>query len=82
MRLQSMKKGKETNLEVSKLGELFATAVEATEVWLQLIVDGLVGSNIASLSEALIADVTTEWFLPSVTTFVCLLLLSVSLKQM
>jgi hypothetical protein len=38
------------------LRELLATVIEATEVWLRLIVNNLVGTNVPALGEPFPAD--------------------------
>ena len=61
-----------TYLEIAQLGKLLTTVVEATEVGLGLVMDDLVGANVASLSKSLSADFTLVWAFASVSTLVSL----------
>jgi hypothetical protein len=59
-------------LEIPQLGKLLATVVQTADEGLCIVVSILVGTNIATLSEALVADLTGERFLARVTTFMSL----------
>jgi hypothetical protein len=59
-------------LQVAQLSELFAAVVELAAEWLDLLVNDLVCSNVATLGKTLSADVTAVWTLPSVSPLVCL----------
>jgi hypothetical protein len=59
-------------LEIPQLGKLLATVVQTADEGLCIQVSILVGMNIATLSEALVADLTGERFLARVTTFMSL----------
>ena len=59
-------------LEIAQLRKLLTTVIEATEVGLGLVMDDLVGANVASLSKSLSADFTLVWTFASMSTFVSL----------
>jgi hypothetical protein len=59
-------------LQVTQLSELFAAVVELAAEWLDLLVNDLVCSNVATLGKTLPADVTAVWSLPSVSPLMCL----------
>lgn len=61
-----------TYLEISQLCKLFTTVIEATEIRLGLVMDDLVGANVASLGKSLSADFTLVWTFASMSTFVSL----------
>jgi hypothetical protein len=60
----------ETYFEVAELRKLFAAVIESTQVRLGLIVDDLVGANVAALGESLPADFTLVWAFSGVPSFV------------
>lgn len=57
-----------SDLKVAKLGELLTTLIQQASKWLGMQVGGLVGTNVASLCEPLVADVTREWLLACVAS--------------
>lgn len=61
------------HFEISKLGELLAAVVELAGEWLDLLMNNLVGSNVAALGERLAADLAIVRPLPSVSPFVSLI---------
>jgi hypothetical protein len=61
-----------TYLKVPKLGEWLAAVIESADVWLGLIVDDLMGADIAPLSEFLSTDVARKWSLTSMASLVSL----------
>lgn len=62
----------ETNLEVAKLCKLLATFIEATQIWLGLVVNNLVGADVSTLCESLPTDLALVWPFPCVTPFMSL----------
>ena len=61
-----------TYLEVAQLCKLFTTVIEAAEIRLGLVMDDLVGANVASLGKSLSADFTLVWTFAGMSTFVSL----------
>jgi hypothetical protein len=61
-----------TYLEVSELSELLATIVQSAREGLDLLVNNLVGTNIATLRKGLAADVAAVWALSSMAPLMCL----------
>ena len=67
--------------EIAELGELLAAVVETTQIWLCLIVNDLVGADVAALCELFAALVTLVWTFACVSSFVCLVFLLVGAKR-
>ena len=59
-------------LEVAQLGELLAAVVELAGEGLDLLMDNLVRSHVASLRESLATDLTVEGSLASMSSLMCL----------
>lgn len=59
-------------LEVAELSELLPALVQSASEGLDLLVDDLVRSNIAALSEGLAANVAVVWSFSGVSPFVSL----------
>jgi hypothetical protein len=55
-----------SNLEVSELRELLATLIEAAEIWLGLLMNDLVSTNVPTLGESFAANFALVW------TFACM----------
>ena len=70
--LRGQPSGNTTNLKVSELSELFAAVIESAEIRLGLVVDDLVGTNVAALSESLATDFAWVWSFTCMAAFVCL----------
>jgi hypothetical protein len=62
--------GKRTNLEVSKLGEWLAAVVQFADVRFSVIVNDLVGADVAALRESLPTDGTRKRSLARVASLV------------
>ena len=67
--------------EIAELRELLAAVVETTAIRLCLIVDDLVGADVAALCEFLAANFALVWTLACVPSFVCLIFLLVELEN-
>jgi hypothetical protein len=67
-----LKDSDRTYFEITKLGELLAAIIEATEVGLGLFVDDFVGADIPTLGKSLPTDFTRVWAFSSVSSFVSL----------
>jgi hypothetical protein len=63
-------------LEVAELSELLAALVELARVGLDLLVDDLVGADVAPLGECLVADFARVGSLACVSTFMSLFRIS------
>ena len=59
-----------TNLEVSELGEGLAAVIESAEVWFGLIVNDLVGADVAALGEPLATDIACKWSVTGMSSLV------------
>ena len=57
-----------TYLKVPKLGKWRAAVIESADIWLGLIVDDLMGADVAPLSEFLSTDVARKWSLTSMAS--------------
>lgn len=55
-------------LQVTELGKLLATLIQQTGEWFGMQMGDLVGTDIAALSKALVADVTRKWLFTGVPT--------------
>lgn len=67
-----MKHGTSSYLQVAKLSKLLATVVEFAGKRLQMLMNNLVCSNIATLRKSLATNVAVVWSLSGVTTLMSL----------
>ena len=67
--------------EIAELSELLAALVETTAIRLCLIVNDLVGADVAALCELLAADFALVWTFARVSSFVCLVLSLVEVEK-
>lgn len=71
--------GKWAYLEVPQLGKLFFTVIKPASEGFRAFMDDFVRTNIASLGESLAAISARVWFFTSVSTFMSLEIIIMSL---
>jgi hypothetical protein len=81
LKLERLDQRLETNLEISELSKLLAAMIETAKIWLSLLVDDTVGTDVSALSESLSTDLAVVRSLTSVAPLMGLYKVLVSRLQ-